>query len=96
MADSKKRLKNIEDHVLPSFFIGVLSQDDAWMKKTTERMLPELEAKALQLAEQCKKEGKCAPDDTLCDEKRIKTLFRETREKLKKEHIERKSKKRFH
>lgn len=96
MADAKKRLKNIEAHVLPSFFIGVLSQNDAWMKKTTERMLPQLEAKALQLAEQCKKEGDCAPDDTLCDENRIRTLFRETREKLKKEHIERKSKKRFH
>jgi len=96
MNDPVKRLKNIESHVLRSFFIGVLSQDDAWMKKTTEKILPELEAKALRLAEQCKKEGKCAPDDTLCDEKRIKTLFRETREKLKKEHIERKSKKRFH
>ena len=96
MIYSKKRLKNIEDHVLPSFFVGVLSQDDVWMKKMTERMLPELEARALRLAEHCKKEGDCAPDDPLCDENRIKTLFRETREKLKKEHIERKSKKRFH
>lgn len=96
MTDAKKRLKNIEDHVLRSFFIGVLSQDDAWMKKTIEKLLPELEAKALRLAEQCKKEGGCEPDDPLCDENRIKTLFMETQEKLKKEHIERKSKKRFH
>lgn len=96
MTDAKKRLKNIEEHVLPSFFIGVLSQDDAWMKKTIEKLLPELEAKALRLAEQCKIEGDCEPDDTLCDENRIKTLFRETHEKLKKEHIERKLKKRFH
>lgn len=96
MIDAKKRLKNIEDHVLPSFFVGVLSQDNAWMTKMTERILPELEARALRLAEQCKKEGDCAPDDSLCDENRIRTLFRETREKLKKEHIERKSKKRFH
>ena len=96
MTDSVKRLKNIEYHVLPSFFVGVLSQDDAWMKKTTEKILPELEAKALRLAEQCKTEGKCAPDDPLCNGTRIKALFRETREKLKKEHIERRSKKRFH
>lgn len=68
----------------------------AWMKKTIEKLLPELEAKALRLAEQCRKEGDCAPDDPLCDENRIKTLFRETHEKLKNEHIERKSKKRFH
>lgn len=47
MIDAKKRLKNIEDHVLPSLFVGVLSQSDAWMKKTTEKILPELEAKAL-------------------------------------------------
>jgi len=96
MIDPVKRLKNIESHVLSSFFIGVLSQDDAWMKKTMEKILPELEAKALKLAEQCKTEGKCAPDDPLCNETRIKALFKETREKLKKEHIERKSKKRFH
>ncbi|MCX9084043.1 MAG: hypothetical protein OIN87_04490 [Candidatus Methanoperedens sp.] len=96
MTDAKKRLKNIEEHVLPSFFIGVLSQDNAWMKKTIERLLPELEAKALLLAEQCRKEGDCVPDDPLCDENRIKTLFRETLEKLKKEHLERVSKKRFH
>ena len=96
MIDAKKRLKNIEYHVLPSFFVGVLSQDNAWMTKMTERILPELEARALRLAEHCKKEGDCAPDDSLCDENRIRTLFRETREKLKKEHIERKSKKRFH
>jgi len=38
MTDAKKRLKNIEEHVLPSFFIGVLSQDEAWMKKTIERL----------------------------------------------------------
>jgi len=81
---------------LPSFFVGVLSQDDAWMKKMMEKILPEMETKAQKLAQQCKTEGKCAPDDPLCDDARIKTLFRKTREKLKKEHIERRSKKRFH
>lgn len=96
MIDPVKRLKNIEAHVLPSFFIGVLSQDDAWMKKTMEKILPELETKALKLAQQCKTEGKCAPDDSLCDETRIKMRFGATCEKLKKEHIERRSKKRFH
>lgn len=96
MTDAKKRLKNIEEHILPSFFIGVLLQDEKWMKKTTEKILPELEAKALRLAEQCKTEGECALDDPLCDEYRIRTLFRETREKLKTEQKERTSRKRFH
>ncbi len=96
MIDTKKRLKSIEEDVLPSFFVGVLSQDAEWMKKTLEKTLPDLEAKALKLAEKCKKEGLCAPDDPLCDEERIKTVFKETREKLEKEHVARRSKMRFH
>lgn len=64
--------------------------------RANSKILPELEAKALKLAEQCKTEGKCAPDDHLCNEARIKAMFKETCEKLKKEHIVRRSKKRFH
>jgi len=55
MIDAKKRLKNIEDHVLPSLFVGVLSQSDAWMKKTTEKYSLNLKPKRCGLQNNAKK-----------------------------------------
>jgi len=93
---ARKRLEVIESQVLPSMFVGVLSKDDAWIKQTLEERLPALEVRALRLAQQCIKNGECSEDDPLCDEARIKALFKDTRSKLEKEHITRESRTRFH
>ncbi len=77
-------------------FVGVLSKDDKWIKKTIEETLPKLEARTLELAKKCRESGECAEDDPLCDEDRIKELFKKTEAKLKEEHEVRKSRTRFH
>jgi len=93
---ARKRIESIENDVIPAMFVGVLSKDDTWLKHTIEETLPMLEARALRLAEECKKDGECKQDDALCDKTRISALFKETREKLKKENKERKSRSRYH
>ncbi|VVB92143.1 Uncharacterised protein [uncultured archaeon] len=95
-ASARKRLEAIERDVIPSMFVGVLSKDDKWLKNTLENTLPSLEARALRLAQECRKNGECGEDDKLCDETRIKTVFKETRSKLEKEHLTRESRTRFH
>lgn len=92
---ARKRLESIENDVIPSMFVGVLSKDDKWIRNTLEFTLPRLEERALRLASECRKNGECTSLDTICDESRIKALFRETKEKLEKEHIIRESKTRF-
>lgn len=93
---ARKRLETIENHILPSLFIGVLPKDHRWLEKTYDKTLPELEAKALRLAGQCRESGECAQNDPVCDETRIKELFRQTRLKLEKEHVTRDARSRFH
>ncbi len=93
---ARKRLESIEHDVIPSMFVGVLSKDEAWLKHTLEETLPMLEARALHLSEECKKGGECGEGDPLCDEARIEELFKNTREKLEKEHIAREARTRFH
>ncbi|MDD5616562.1 MAG: hypothetical protein PHH85_10215 [Candidatus Methanoperedens sp.] len=93
---ARKRLESIENDVLSAMFVGVLSKDDAWLKHTLEETLPMLEARALRLAEECRKNGECKGDNTLCDEARISMLFKETRKKLETENIARKSHSRYH
>ncbi len=93
---ARKRLESIEREVIPAMFVGVLSKDDEWLKHTLEENLPELEARALHLAQECKKAGECKEDDTLCDEERISEMFKEARNKLEKENLVRKSRSRFH
>lgn len=92
---ARKRLESIEHDVIPAMFVGVLSKDDAWLKHTLLETLPMLEARALRLAEECKKDGECKQDEALCDKARISDLFKETRNKLEKENIARKSRSRF-
>ncbi len=93
---ARKRLESIERDILPSMFVGVLSKDEKWLKRTLEDTLPKLEERALRLASACKKSGECAEGDPLCDEERIKTLFEETRLGLEREHKVRKARTRFH
>ncbi len=95
ITSTRKRLESIERDILPSLFVGVLAKDDAWLKHTLEDTLPTLEARALRLAQECKKNGECAEGEPLCDEQRIKTLFIETRSKLEKEHLSRESRTRW-
>ncbi|MCX9015265.1 MAG: hypothetical protein OIN89_10860 [Candidatus Methanoperedens sp.] len=95
MVSAKKRLEAIEKQILPSLFVGILSKDHRWLEKTYTKTLPELEAKALRLAGQCRESGECAQDDPLCDETRIRELFKETRLKLEKEHVTRDARSRF-
>jgi len=93
---ARKRLESIENDVIPAMFVGVLSKDDTWLKHTLEETLPMLEARALRLAKECKKDGECQGDDTLCDEARISMMFKETRKKLEKENLARKAHSRYH
>ncbi len=93
---ARKRLESIERDVIPSMFVGVLSKDEKWLKNTLENTLPSLEARALRLAQECKRTGECSEGETLCDEARIKAVFQETRIKLEKEHVTRESRTRFH
>ncbi len=92
---ARKRLESIKNDVIPAMFVGVLSKDDVWLKHTLEKTLPMLETRALRLAEECRKNGACQGDDTLCDEARISMMFKETRRKLEKENIARKSRSRY-
>ncbi|MDW7728124.1 MAG: hypothetical protein SCH70_13670 [Candidatus Methanoperedens sp.] len=94
-AGARKRLETIEVQVLPSMFVGVLSKDKKWLKKTFDKTLPELEEKALRLARECRESGECGEDDSLCDETRIMKLFRQTRLKLEKEYATRSARTRF-
>ncbi len=87
MISARKRLESIESNVLPSMFAGIIIKDEKWMKKTLEKTLPNLEKKALELALKCKAEGECSENELLCDETRIRELFKETRSKLEKEFL---------
>ncbi len=93
---ARKRLESIENDVIPSMFVGVLSKDDIWLKNILENTLPRLEERALRLASECRRNGECASGDATCDESRIRSFFRETKEQLEKEHLVRESKTRFH
>jgi hypothetical protein len=93
---ARKRLESIENDVIPAMFVGVLSKDDAWLKHTLVETLPMLEERSLRLAEECRKNGECKGDDTMCDKLRISLMFKETHEKLEKENLARKSRSRYH
>jgi len=93
---ARKRLESIERVVIPAMFVGVLSKDDKWLKHTLEETLPKLEARALHLAQECRKAGECKENDALCDEARISAMFKETHIKLETENLARKSRSRYH
>jgi len=84
---ARKRLESIESDVLPSMFAGIIIKDEIWLKKTLKKTLPNLEKKALELALECKAEGECSQNELLCDETRIRKLFKETRSKLENEFM---------
>ena len=84
---ARKRLESIERDVLPSMFAGIIIKDEQWLNKTLEKTLPNLEKKALELALECKAEGECSENELLCDETRIRELFKETRSKLENEFM---------
>ncbi|WP_179294094.1 hypothetical protein [Candidatus Methanoperedens nitratireducens] len=92
---AKKRLESIERDIIPSMFVGVLSKDDKWLKKTLEDTLPALETRALRLAMEAVESKECTLDDPLCSEERIRALFKDTRARLEKEHITRESRTRW-
>jgi len=92
---AKKRLEIIERDVIPSIFVGVLSKDDKWFEHTQNDTLPQLEERAINLAQACKKSGECNEDDPLVDENRIRALFEDARSKLEKEHLSRKAHSRY-
>jgi len=89
ISTARKRLESIERNVLPSMFMGLIIKNDKWFKKTLEETLPALEIKAIRLASECKEKGECNEDEPLCDETRIRNLFKETRSKFEKEHLTR-------
>ena len=87
MISARKRLESIESNILPSMFTGRIIKDENWLKKTLEETLPNLEKKAIELALECKAEGECSENEQLCDETRIRELFKETRSKLENEFL---------
>jgi hypothetical protein len=87
MISARKRLESIESNVLPSMFTGRIIKDEKWLKKTLEKTLPGLEKKAIELALECKAEGECSENEQLCDETRIRELFKKTRSQLEKEFL---------
>ena len=87
MISARKRLESIESNILPSMFTGRIIKDENWLNKTLEETLPNLEKKAIELALECKAEGECSENEQLCDETRIRELFKETRSKLEKEFL---------
>ncbi len=89
MISARKRLESIESNVLPSMFAGRIIKDEKWLKKILEETLPYLEKKSIKLALECKEEGECSENEQLCDETRIRELFKETRSKLEKEFLTR-------
>ena len=91
MISARKRLESIESNVLPSMFAGRIIKDEKWLKKILEETLPNLEKKSIKLALECKAEGECSENEQLCDETRIRELFKETRSKLEKEFLTRTS-----
>ncbi|MCE8425918.1 MAG: hypothetical protein J5U17_09095 [Candidatus Methanoperedens sp.] len=94
--NARKRIESIERDIIPSMFVGILSKDELWLKHTLEKTLPALQARALHLADECKKNGECKENDVMCDEDRIRALFEETRSKLMREHLTRERHSRFH
>ncbi len=93
---AKKRLESIERDVIPAMFVGILCKDDEWLAHTLKDTLPNLEERALRLAQECRESGECAEGEALCDEARIRAAFAETKSKLEKEHVVRESRSRFH
>jgi hypothetical protein len=93
---AKKRLESIERDVIPAMFVGILCKDDEWLEHTLKDTLPNLEERALRLAQECRESGECAEGEALCDEARIRAAFAETKSKLEKEHVVRESRTRFH
>lgn len=93
---ARKRLETIERDVLSAMFVGVLSKDDKWLANTLENTLPNLEERALKLAQECKENKECAENETLCDEARIKAVFAETKSKLESEHVTREKRTRWY
>jgi hypothetical protein len=91
MISARKRLESIESNVLPSMFAGRIIKDEKWLKRILEETLPNLEKKSIKLALECKEEGECSENEQLCDETRIRELFKETRSKLEKEFLTRTS-----
>lgn len=91
MISARKRLESIESNVLPSMFAGRIIKNEKWLKKILEETLPNLEKKSIKLALECKEEGECSENEQLCDETRIRELFKETRSKLEKEFLTRTS-----
>jgi len=55
--------------------------------KTTTLVTIHVAIKAIMLALECKAEGECSENEQLCDETRIRELFKETRSKLEKEFL---------
>ncbi len=92
---AKKRLESIERDVIPAMFVGVLSKDDEWLAHTLKDTLPNLEERALRLAQECRESGECVKGEALCDEARIRAAFAQTKSKLEKEHLVREARTRF-
>ena len=88
--DPCSRLKVIQSQLIPAILRSAVENTTSDIKTSIELSLPSLEEKCHILAEKCGKSyPDCGKEIELCKVENIKTVFKQTREKLDKIWIER-------
>ncbi len=84
--DPCERLKTIKTQLIPSILSSAtLETDTLDIKAAIEETLPELEMQCYKLLDKCEnKWPDCGNQIEICNREKIKELFQDTREKLKK------------
>jgi hypothetical protein len=84
--DPCQRLNTIQNQLVPGMIknaIEIAASGATNMRLAIEKNLPELEKNCYELAVRCEKKWpECGEEVELCNEKRIKELFQDTREEL--------------
>ncbi|MCZ7355608.1 MAG: hypothetical protein O8C66_07315 [Candidatus Methanoperedens sp.] len=84
--DPCDRLKIIEKQLVPAIINSARFEIDTLdIKSAIEKNLPDLEKNCYSLADRCEKKWpECGTEIGLCDREKIKELFQEARDELKK------------
>ncbi len=84
--DPCERVKTIKTQLIPSILSSAtLETDTLDIKAAIEETLPELEMQCYKLLDKCEnKWPDCGKQIEMCNREKIKELFQDTREKLKK------------
>lgn len=94
--DPCDRLKTIQKQLIPAIVNSARFEIDTLdIKAAIEKNIPDLEKHCYELADRCEKKfPECKNEIELCDIEKIKEVFQETRDKLKKIWEEKEGKKR--